>query len=146
MRRLFYLLACLSLSAGPTACHRDATSRFPGGRIVDLSHPFDAQTIYWPTEDGFKLEKEHDGITDKGYHYASNKFSAPEHGGTHIDAPRHFAANANTLEQIPLEQLTGEAILFCVTRTKYFCSVCWQLFRRARIDNDCPPVSHGVKR
>ena len=33
------------------------------------------------------------------------QFSAPEHGGTHIDAPRHFAANSNTLDQIPLEQL-----------------------------------------
>ena len=115
MRRLLYLLACLSLLAGLSACRRDATSRFPGGRIVDLSHPFDAQTIYWPTEDGFKLEKEHDGVTDKGYYYASNKFSAPEHGGTHIDAPRHFAANANTLGQIPLEQLTGDAILLDVT-------------------------------
>src|SRR5262249_7225875 len=31
----------------------------PKGGIVDLSHPYDAQTIYWPTEDGFVLEKEH---------------------------------------------------------------------------------------
>jgi kynurenine formamidase len=115
MRRLLYLLACLSLLAGLTACRRDATLRFPGGRIVDLSHPFDAQTIYWPTEDGFKLEKEHDGVTEKGYYYASNKFSAPEHGGTHIDAPKHFAANSNTLDQIPLEQLMGDAILLDVT-------------------------------
>jgi kynurenine formamidase len=86
-------------------------SEFPQGRIVDLSHSFDAETIYWPTEDGFRLENEHAGPTDKGYYYASNKFCAPEHGGTHIDAPIHFAEGHQTVDQIPLEQLTGAAIL-----------------------------------
>src|SRR5437762_11636598 len=110
-QRLFALLASLLL----TACAKSKTE-CPKGRIADLSHPFDAQTIYWPTEQGFVLEKEQAGVTDKGYYYASNKFSAPEHGGTHIDAPRHFAANANTLDQVPLEQLMGSAILVDVTR------------------------------
>jgi kynurenine formamidase len=112
-KRIYLLvLACIALSA----CGNPKTE-FPGGKIVDLSHPFDAQTIYWPTEQqGFVLEKEQAGITDKGYYYASNKFSAPEHGGTHIDAPRHFSQNANTLEQVPLEQLMGSAILVDVTR------------------------------
>ena len=43
--------------------------------VVDLSHPYDADTIFWPTEDGFQLVKEQDGINDKGYYYASNKFT-----------------------------------------------------------------------
>ena len=91
-------------------------SEFPGGRIVDLSHSFDAETIYWPTEEGFRLEKEHDGMTDKGYYYAANKFCTAEHGGTHIDAPVHFAAGRQTVDQIPLEQLTGAAIVVDVTK------------------------------
>jgi len=112
MKRTYLpVLVCIILSA----CAKPKPE-FLAGKIVDLSHPFDAQTIYWPTEEGFKLEKEHDGITDKGYYYASNKFAAPEHGGTHIDAPRHFAANANTVDQIPLEQLMGNGILVDVTR------------------------------
>ena len=115
MRTLVCLLACVTLCLASFGCRRNATAKLPGGKIIDLSHPFDAQTIYWPTEEGFKLEKEHDGITPQGYYYASNKFAAPEHGGTHIDAPRHFAANSNTLDQIPLEQLMGEAILLDVT-------------------------------
>ena len=98
-----------------TACAKTRTE-LPSGRVIDLSHSFDAQTIYWPTEDGFKLEKEQEGVTDKGYYYASNKFSAPEHGGTHIDAPRHFSAGAKTTDQIPLEQLMGNAILIDVTK------------------------------
>lgn len=98
-----------------TACAKPK-AEFPAGRIIDLSHSFDTQTIYWPTEEGFKLEKEQDGVTDKGYYYASNKFAAPEHGGTHIDAPRHFSAGAKTTDQIPLEQLIGNAILVDVTK------------------------------
>jgi kynurenine formamidase len=85
-------------------------------KIVDLSHPFDAQTVYWPTEEGFKLEKEHDGVTEQGYYYASNKFFAPEHGGTHIDAPKHFSINSHTVDQIPLDQLIGDAILIDVIK------------------------------
>ena len=104
------LLFCLVLGA----CAKPKPD-FAPGKIIDLSHSFDGQTIYWPTEEGFKLEKEHDGMTDKGYYYASNKFAAPEHGGTHIDAPRHFAANANTVDQVPLEQLMGNGILVDVT-------------------------------
>src|SRR5215471_16554266 len=109
---VFLILACFVL----TACAKRKTE-FPSGKIVDLSHPFDAQTIYWPTgQQGFVLEPEQNGVTDKGYYYASNKFSAPEHGGTHIDAPRHFSANGNALDQVPLEQLMGKAVLIDVTK------------------------------
>jgi kynurenine formamidase len=78
------------------------------GQIIDLTHPFDEQTIYWPTADGFKLERLKYGITEKGYFYASNQFAAAEHGGTHIDAPIHFAQGQKTVDQIPLERLIGE--------------------------------------
>ncbi|HVG32792.1 MAG TPA: cyclase family protein [Pyrinomonadaceae bacterium] len=91
-------------------------SEFPRGKIVDLSHSYDSATIYWPTEDGFRLEKEYDGMTDKGYYYASNKFCTAEHGGTHIDAPVHFAKGGRTVDQIPLEQLTGTAVIIDVQK------------------------------
>src|SRR5262245_36196164 len=92
-----------------------ATIDLAASRIVDLSHPYDADTIFWPTEDGFKLEKEQDGINDKGFYYASNKFTTAEHGGTHIDAPRHFAQGHQTVDQIPLDRLIGPAILVDVS-------------------------------
>lgn len=112
------LLICLILS-GCTQTKTEspaATGTFPGGRIIDLSHPFDAQTIYWPTEDGFKFEKGADGFTDKGFYYAANKFCGPEHGGTHIDAPKHFAISSNTVDQIPLDQLIGDGIVVDVSK------------------------------
>jgi kynurenine formamidase len=88
----------------------------PKGGIVDLSHPYDAQTIFWPTESGFVLEKEHDGPTEKGYYYRSNRFSSPEHGGTHIDAPAHFAKDGVTVDAVPLDQLVGRAVMVDVSR------------------------------
>src|SRR2546430_5797216 len=52
-----------------------------------LFRSFDANTIYWPTEKGFQWEKEIWGKTAGGYFYASAKFAAAEHGGTHLDSP-----------------------------------------------------------
>lgn len=89
---------------------------FPSGKIVDLSHSFDADTVYWPTAEGFKLEKDFEGVTEKGYYYAANKFSTAEHGGTHIDAPVHFAKGHHTVDEIPLEQLMGEAVVVDVVK------------------------------
>ena len=48
-------------------------------------------TVFWPTAESFKLDKVADGMTEKGYYYAANNFASSEHGGTHIDAPVHFA-------------------------------------------------------
>ena len=77
-------------------------------RIVDLTHVFSPRTIYWPTEDGFQLIRGKAGVTEKGYYYAANRFNAAEHGGTHVDAPRHFSAEGQTVEAIPLGRLMGD--------------------------------------
>lgn len=99
-----------------TACSRPADRlQWPGGTLVDLSHDYSAQTVYWPTADGFKLEKVADGMTAQGYYYAANNFATSEHGGTHIDAPVHFAKGHRSVDQIPLDQLVGDAIVVDVT-------------------------------
>jgi kynurenine formamidase len=82
--------------------------------IIDLSHPYDDKTLYWPTEDGFVLEKEFAGVTPQGYYYAANKLRTPEHGGTHVDAPVHFAEGRATVDRIPLERLVGDAVVIAV--------------------------------
>jgi len=78
-------------------------------RIVDLTYPFDDQTIYWPTETGFDLQRGPAGVTARGYFYAANRFAAAEHGGTHIDAPIHFFDGGDTADRIPLTRLVGPA-------------------------------------
>ena len=86
------------------------------GEIVDLSHTYDSQTIYWPTAEGFQFRRDADGVTPAGYYYAANSFFTSEHGGTHIDAPIHFAEGHQTVDKIPLDRLIGPAIVIDVTQ------------------------------
>src|SRR6185503_258854 len=85
-------------------------------RIVDLTYAFDSNSVYWPTAETFKLETDAEGMTEKGYYYSAYRYSAAEHGGTHLDAPVHFAKGRNSVDQIPLDQLTGEGIVIDVTK------------------------------
>jgi kynurenine formamidase len=85
-------------------------SGFPSGQWIDLSHDFSAETIYWPTSEPFTMETVAAGMTEKGYYYSAYKFSAAEHGGTHIDAPIHFAEGRKSVDEIPLTQLIAPAI------------------------------------
>ena len=101
-----------------SACAREPQpSGIPRGaeRIVDLSHEYAADAIFWPTAEGFKLEVVNDGMTPQGYYYAANNFSGAEHGGTHLDAPVHFAKGRMSVEQIPLDQLVGAAAVVDVS-------------------------------
>lgn len=82
----------------------------PEGKIIDLTHSFSKETVYWVTAKEFELDTVAYGNTDKGYFYSANNFTSAEHGGTHIDAPIHFSKNGKTVEEIPLENLMGAAI------------------------------------
>ncbi len=86
-----------------------------GGRWVDLTHPFSAETIYWPTADGFEKETVFEGQTEGGYYYSAFNYRAAEHGGTHLDAPVHFAEGRRAADQIPLERLIGPAAVLDVS-------------------------------
>src|SRR5688572_22939862 len=53
-----------------------APSPLRAGQLVDLSHAYDEQTIFWPTAaEGFQLHKDADGVTPAGFYYAANSFS-----------------------------------------------------------------------
>jgi kynurenine formamidase len=120
MKRFGLLLLTLVMGlATNVAVAQHRTADFLSGRIVDLSYPFDASTIYWPTAEAFHLEKDFEGTTEKGYYYSAYRYSAAEHGGTHIDAPVHFAKGRNTVDEIPLGQLMGPGIVVDVTKQCY---------------------------
>ena len=85
------------------------------GKIIDLTHSFGEDTIFWPTAEGFKLEVAFAGQTEQGYYYTANNFCTAEHGGTHIDAPIHFYKDGNTVDEIPLEQLIGKGVVIDVS-------------------------------
>lgn len=85
------------------------------GTWVDLSHDFSEETIYWPTARPFTLDVVSAQRTEQGFYYAANDFSTSEHGGTHLDAPRHFADGKHTTDEIPLDRLIGPAVVIDVT-------------------------------
>lgn len=90
-------------------------SQQPQQKLLDMTYPYSEDTIYWPTAKSFHLKKVSWGISEGGWWYASNEFSASEHGGTHADAPIHFAQNGRTIDQIPLNEWIGPAVKIDVT-------------------------------
>lgn len=84
-------------------------------RLVDLTHALDQQTVYWPTAPStFELTELYAGKTEAGFYYSAYSLCTPEHGGTHMDAPVHFAEGAQSTDQVPLERLVGPAIVIDV--------------------------------
>jgi len=99
-------------------------SKFPNGTWVDLSYAYDSETIYWPTASGYKLDTVFEGTTEGGYYYSAFNIFTAEHGGTHLDAPIHFARGKQSVEQLSINQLSGEAIVVdiseaCINNADY---------------------------
>jgi kynurenine formamidase len=111
------LAGCIAEAPSETSTFapRPAAADVAVGALVDLTHAYAADTIFWPTADPFALEVVADGITEGGYYYAANTFTTAEHGGTHLDAPLHFAEGAQAADEIPLERLMAPAVVVDVT-------------------------------
>jgi len=108
---VFVLFAsCKNKSQLTIETNNTPQSNILDGEIIDLSHDYSSETIYWVTAKEFKLDTVFNGKTDQGFYYSANNFETAEHGGTHIDAPIHFSENSQTVDQIPLEKLVGKAI------------------------------------
>ena len=82
---------------------------------VDLTHPLSNESVFWPTASAFELTTDAEGMTEAGYYYSAYSFSSAEHGGTHIDAPIHFAEGRQSVDEIPLSQLMGPAVVIDVS-------------------------------
>ena len=84
--------------------------------MVDLTHPLGKETLYWPTSPTrFKLDTLAYGPTPGGYFYSAFAFSAPEHGGTHLDAPAHFQEGGLTADRLELVRLVAPAVVVDVS-------------------------------
>ena len=85
------------------------------GQWIDLSYDFSAETIYWPTAESFKFDTVFAGYTDSGFYYTAYQYCAAEHGGTHLDAPIHFAEGKKTIDQLSISQLVGPAVVIDIS-------------------------------
>ena len=113
IHRIVAIIALASIADAAAA--QDDAAPWAGFTVIDMTHSFDADTIYWPTEDGFRLEVGFEGVSDGGYYYASNRYAAADHGGTHLDAPKHFAEGRQAADEVPLDRLMGPACVIDVT-------------------------------
>lgn len=116
MARTDLPLALASTLAALAACRPASPARPPIDlaryELVDLTWSFDQNTLYWPNAPaGFALREDSRGVTPGGWFYAANSFCAPEHGGTHLDAPIHFAEGRRTADQLPLTQLVAPVVV-----------------------------------
>ncbi len=108
---LIVAAACTQTQEG-TATHRSVAD----SNLIDLTHSFNAQTIYWPTSTKtFEHPQQSYGKTPGGWFYSSYELSTPEHGGTHLDAPIHFGEGKQTADQIPLTRLVARAVVIDVS-------------------------------
>ena len=106
MLRVLFSLSLVLVVAPAAAAESLDVAKY---RLVDLSHAYDENTVYWPAKPpaGFELKQLHYGETPGGWFYASNSLCTAEHGGTHLDAPVHFARGMATTDQVPIERLVG---------------------------------------
>ena len=94
--------------------HNDST---PEGvpskaRILDLSYAINDKLVPWPGDEKFFEAKVNATIEKNGYFTRS--FWMLEHYGTHLDAPAHFPPGKTTVDQIPVKQLFGAAVVIDV--------------------------------
>lgn len=113
------LVAVLMAISGLYSCKNSIPEpqfQLEDAKWIDLTHPFDSSTLYWPNnQGGFEHPTEAEGLTDLGYFYSSYSIRTPEHGGTHLDAPIHFSIKGQKLDEIPLSSLTGYALVIDVS-------------------------------
>ncbi len=81
--------------------------------VIDMTYALNENNAYWPagTYTPFKYEVIANLKKDRVF---SGKYSTPEHLGTHLDAPNHFEEGLPSVDQIPLEQLIGHAVVIHV--------------------------------
>jgi kynurenine formamidase len=111
------LLAVLALAGAGCQGARGAPVGFDlaRARLVDLTWAFDKSTLYWPNAPStFELRRLHHGKTPAGFFYSANALCTPEHGGTHLDAPIHFAQHGDSAERVSLRRLIGPAVVIDV--------------------------------
>jgi len=117
------LFAALAAACALASCAPDASERAAGAidladyDLVDLSHAFNNETVYWPTAPSrFEKTTLFEGAREDGGFYSAFAISTPEHGGTHIDAPYHFDESGDKAEAVPLEKLIAPAVVIDVSQ------------------------------
>ena len=85
--------------------------------LHDISLKLTDETVRWVTAPPFELEERR--RMSKGDPNNSSALNMSVHSGTHVDAPFHFVADGNTIDQLPVDRFIGPALVFAVEAERY---------------------------
>ncbi|HPW55326.1 MAG: cyclase family protein [Thermoanaerobaculaceae bacterium] len=81
-------------------------------RIIDLTHPLDADTPVYPGTASVRIE----ALTTVHEHgFAERLVTMASHAGTHMDAPAHLFPDGLTLDRVPPQHFVGTACVLDLT-------------------------------
>ncbi len=83
--------------------------------LIDLTYALSEDSLYWPNGSPFEYERQLWGTREDGKWYAMGYFATPEHLGTHLDAPIHFAEDGWTNAEIPLRRFFAPAVVIDIS-------------------------------
>lgn len=84
-------------------------------RVVDLTHAINASVPTYEAKESGAFHATTVATIEKDQYFARD-ISLPEHFGTHLDAPAHFARGTWTVDQIPVERLVAPLVVIDVRK------------------------------
>jgi kynurenine formamidase len=109
---IIFLCVAALMTLVPQNLRKDSLLEgIPSGktRVIDLSYAISDKLVPWPGDEKFFEAKVNATVEKNGYFTRS--FWMLEHYGTHLDAPAHFPPGKATVDQIPVKQLMGPAVV-----------------------------------
>lgn len=82
--------------------------------VIDLTHTVNANLPTYDAAESGAYQAKMAATIEKNRYFARN-VSLPEHFGTHIDAPAHFAPGGWTVDQIPGERLVASLVVIAIS-------------------------------
>lgn len=109
--RTFIVGCALALALLLFGQHRQNSASHPLFReVLDLTHTLNAQVPTYELSKKPALEATTVATIDKDGYFA-REICLPEHFGTHLDAPAHFAHGLWTVDQIPPERFVSPLVV-----------------------------------
>jgi kynurenine formamidase len=104
------LAGCASPPPPAPEAPADPATALRSWTVVDLTHVLDEKTPFWPGTRYFRFEA-WDLARFEEVGAFSRAYRVPEHYGTHVDAPAHFAEGQATIDAVPVERFVGPAVV-----------------------------------
>lgn len=82
-------------------------------KIYDISAPISSNLINFPGDPKTKISNLFS--IEKGDSFNLSEIKFCSHTGTHIDSPKHYFSNGQTIDNIPLTRFIGKAKVFDLT-------------------------------